>query len=61
VVDDGAREVGVLGQEAVARVHGIRTAVSGRLKDLRDVQVAVGRRLPTERVGLIGHGDVQRI
>lgn len=60
-VDDGLGEVGVLGEEAVARVDGVRTGVGGCLQHLGDVQVAGAGGVAAERVRLVGRADVQRI
>ncbi len=60
-VDHGTGEAGVLGQEAVAGVDRVGARVGGPLEDLLDGQVAVGRALPLQRVGLVGHRDVQRV
>ena len=58
-VDDRPREGRVLGQEPVPGVDRIGPRVRGPLEDLLDVEVAVGGGLPLQRVGLVGHGDVQ--
>ena len=41
-VDDGLGEVGVLGQEAVARMHRVSAGALGRVDDLVDDEVALG-------------------
>ena len=53
-VDDGLGEVGVLGEEAVAGVHGVGAGLLRGGDDLLDVEVGVGRRRAAERVGLVG-------
>ena len=52
---------GVLGQEAVAGVHGLGAGLLADLDDLLDVQVALGGRAAAEEVGLVGALDVQRV
>jgi hypothetical protein len=54
-------EVGVLGEEAVARVDGVRAGLLGDLEDLGDVEVGVGGSGAAERVGLVGQPDEQRV
>ena len=51
------REGGVLGQEAVAGVDGLGARLLCDLDDLRDVQVALGRRGRAEEVRLVGDAD----
>ena len=46
-VDDRLGEVGVLGQEAVAGVHGVRAGARRDLEDLVDVEVGLGRWSPS--------------
>ena len=58
---DGPGEVGVLGEEAVAGVHRLGAGALDDLEDLLGVEVALGRRLPAEGVGLVGEADVQRV
>ena len=60
-VGDGPGEVGVLGEEAVAGVHAVGAAASDRVEDRLGVEVALGRGLTAERVGLVGEPDVQRV
>ena len=60
-VDDGAGEVRVLCEEAVAGVNGIGAGLLGRGDQLVDVQVALGGGLPAQREGLVGHADVRGI
>ena len=58
---DGAGEVGVLGEEAVAGVDPVGPALLDGVEDGLGVEVALGRRLAAERVGLVGHADVQGV
>ena len=58
---DRAGEVGVLGEEPVARVHRLGAAALDRVEDGVGVEVALGRGLPAERVGLVGVADVERV
>ena len=58
---DRPREVSVLGQEAVAGMHGVGPAGGGRPEDLGDVEVALGRALAAQGVGLVGHHHMQGI
>jgi BirA family biotin operon repressor/biotin-[acetyl-CoA-carboxylase] ligase len=51
--DERAREVGVLGEEAVARVHAVRGGSAHRVEDRLGVEVALGRGLAAQRVGLV--------
>ena len=60
-VDDGLREVAVLGQEAVARVHRVGAGLLGDGHDLLDVEVGVGRGRAAEAVGLVGEPHEQRV
>jgi hypothetical protein len=54
-------EVGVLGEEPVAGMHTVGAAALDGVEDLVGLEVAVGRSLATQRVGLIGEADVQRV
>ena len=56
-----AREVGVLGEEAVAGVDAVGAAVADRAEDRVGVEVALGCRLPAEGVRLVGQPDVQGV
>ena len=58
---DRAGEVGVLGVEAVARVHAVDAGPLDDVEDRVGVQVALGRGLAAERVRLVGVADVQRV
>ena len=51
---DGIGEVGVLRQEAVAGMDGLRTGFPGRRDDGVAAQVAVRRARPADQVGLVG-------
>ena len=42
-------------------MHGVGAAAPGDVEDGRRVQVALGRRLPTQGVRLVGQADVQRV
>ncbi len=53
-----AREVGVLGEEAVARVHAVRAGGAHRVEYRLGVEVALGRGLAAERVGLVRVANV---
>ena len=55
-----AREAGVLGEEAVAGVHRLRPGRACGVEQLLDDQIALGRRLSSEREGLVGGRDVPR-
>ena len=57
----GLGEVGVLGEEAVARVHRVGAGLLGDRDDLGDVEVGVGRRRAAQRVRLVGEPDEQRV
>ena len=58
---DGPGEVGVLGEEAVAGVHAVGARLLDDLEDPLGVEVALGRGLAAEGVGLVGQADVQRV
>ena len=58
---DGAREVGVLGEEAVARVDAVGAALVDGLEDRLGVEVALGRRLAAEGVRLVCHAHVEGV
>ena len=58
-VGDGAGEVGVLGVEAVAGVHAVGPDCADGVEDGLGVQVALGRGLPAEGVGLVSQADVE--
>ena len=52
-------EVGVLGQEPVARVHRVGAGLRRRVEDLADVEVRLRRRAAPEGEGLVGELHVQ--
>ena len=54
-------EVGVLGQEAIARMDRLRAGGLGRRDDPVAPQIAVGGRGPAQMHGLIGHLHMARI
>ena len=58
---DGAREAGVLREEAVAGVDRLRAAAPGRVEDLSDVEVALGRRATAQRDRLVGLAHERRV
>jgi hypothetical protein len=58
---NGPGERGVLGQEAVSGVHGIRAGAPRDGQQLLDDQVRVGARRAVQRVGLVGELDVPGI
>ena len=60
-VEDGLREVGVLGQEAVARVDGVGARLGGGVQDLIEDEVGLGRGLAAQGEGLVGKPHVRRI
>ena len=60
-VDHGLGEVGVLGQEAVAGVHRVGTALAGDVEQLLDHEVGLGGRRAAQRVRLVRDLDVQRV
>ena len=55
------REVGVLGQETVAGVDGVRAGLRRNGEQLADVQVRVSRRVAAQAVGLVGSANVHGI
>ena len=57
-VGAGAREAGVLGEEAVARMHRVDGVGAGDLQETLDVEVGLGRRAAVQRVCLIGRRHV---
>ena len=57
----GAGEVGVLGEEAVARVDRLGTRLLGVVDDLDDVQIALGRHRRPDQEGLVGLAHVRRV
>ena len=59
--DDRACEIGVLRQEAVARVNGVGSRAPRHGEQLVDDEVGLGARRAVEAVGLIRETGVQRI
>ena len=59
-VTTGPGEVCVLGEEAVARVHGVGAAPLRDVDERIDLQVALARRVGPDRPRLVGKPDVQR-
>ena len=55
-----ARELGVLREEAVARVDGVGGGDLGGADDGRDVEVALARRRGPDAHGLVGEAHVER-
>ena len=60
-VGAGAGEAGVLGQEAVTGVDGLRAGLFRHIQDHVAAQVRVGRARATDRPGLVGQPHVLRI
>ena len=60
-VDDGLGEVGVLGEEPVARVDGVGAGFRRGVEDLAEVQVGLRGGLPTQGEGLIGQAHVRGV
>jgi hypothetical protein len=58
---DGPREEGTLGQEPVARVHGLGAAPPGDLDEPLYLEVALGRRRRPDVVRLVGEPGVERL
>ena len=56
---DAAGEVGVLGEEAVAGMHRLGARLLDHLDQFVRVDVALGRGLPTEGIGLVGQAHMQ--
>lgn len=56
---DGAREAGVLGQESVAGVHGVRAGREGGLHEQVAAQIRVGGRRAGEPYGGVGSARVE--
>ena len=60
-VQDGLGKVGVLGEEAVAGVDGVRPGLGRHGEELGDVQVCVRGRVAVQAEGFIGGGDMQGV
>ncbi len=58
---DGPRELRVLREEAVSRVHGVRTRAIDDVEDRLGVEVTLGGALAPQGVGLVGQAHVQRV
>ena len=58
-IDHGLGEAGVLGQEAVAGVHGVGTAFPCDSQQLVDRQIGVGRAAAFQAPSLVRHAGVQ--
>ena len=56
-VDDGLGELGVLGEEAVARVDGVGAGLLRGVENLVDDQVGLGRRLTAEGESFVGEAN----
>jgi len=56
---DRLGEIGALGEKAVARVHGIRSALARGRDQSLDPQVALARGARTDRIRFVGQTDVQ--
>ena len=57
---DPARELGVLAEEPVAGVNGLRSGLARRREDLVHIEIALGGQLPAEGDGDVRHAGVQR-
>lgn len=60
-VEDGPREAGVLGEEAVPGVHGVRARAQGGLHDQVAAQIRVRGRRPRQPYRLVGHTRVEGV
>ncbi len=60
-VDDGLGEVGVLREEAVARVNGVGTRFGGGVEDLAEVEVGLRGGLPAQGEGLVGQAHMRGV
>ena len=60
-VQDRLRELGVLGEEAVAGVDGVRARLAGGAQHLLDVEVAGARRVTAQGERLIRGADMQSV
>src|SRR5581483_9100061 len=55
------REAGILGQEAVTGMDGIHAGFACYAQNILDVEVRLdGRPVPTDEIGFVGLGPVQR-
>jgi hypothetical protein len=55
------REIGVLGQEAVAGMDGVRAGDRGGAEDRRDIEIAVAGRRRTDAHALVGEPHMHRV
>ncbi|GGN14349.1 hypothetical protein GCM10011578_042000 [Streptomyces fuscichromogenes] len=60
-VEDGTGEVGVLGEEAVSGVHGVRAGAHGGLHHQVGAEVGVGGCRARQPYGGVGHARVERV
>src|SRR5262249_27636445 len=60
-IDDGLREIGVLGKEAITGVHGVRARTGRDVYQFVDAKVRLGARFAAEGVSLVGHTGVHRV
>ncbi|GAA2915607.1 hypothetical protein GCM10020221_09200 [Streptomyces thioluteus] len=60
-VDDGLRELGVLGEEAVTGVDRVGPGLGRGGKHLGHVEVAGSRSVTAQRIRLIGHPDMHGV
>ena len=60
-IDHRLREIGVLRKESVAGVDGVGAGLPGRVEQLGEVEVGLGRGLATERESLVGEPYVRRV
>ena len=60
VVGAGLDEGGILGQESVARVHGLTACRRRRRDDRRDTEVALTRRGRPDADGVVGEARMER-
>ena len=54
----GTRKVFVLGEKAVAGMHGVGAALPRHLDQRVDAEIAVAGRVRADRIGLVGHAHV---
>ncbi len=60
-VDDGLREIGVLGEEPVAGMHCVGPGPGSDVEELAGIEVGLARGGTAERIGLVGHPDMQGV
>ena len=61
MVGAGPGEAGILGEEAVAGMDGLRLAAARHVEDLVHVEIRLAGRRRTDGIGVIGFADVQRL